>query len=132
MATLTNVTIISYQDDTVTIFHDGEPTGEDFDTTSGVTLQFIKQSTTTDMDVTTGELSTYGGYLEFEKELVDIDFSKIWEYYNGDWYRNLIVIGEDDIRDGLYASDNRLKLGMAQKSISIKTDTNKFYIKKET
>ena len=132
MSTLRGVTSVTYQSDNVTIKHDGDPNGEDFSTSSGLTLKFIKQTSSTDMEVTTGELSTYGASFELDKNLIDIEFASVWEYYNGDWYRNLLVVGENDIRDGLYASDNRFKIGMAQKKISIKTDTNKFYIKKET
>ena len=131
MATHQDVSSISYNGTTnkVEISHGATPIQTDYSVSSGQTFQMTRNGSVWDIDVTTGELSTEIILMKFLESHVNIDFGE--DLSGGTWYYSIIVIGEDDIRDGLHSEDNQLMVGMESSAISLKVSSGIITIKKD-
>ena len=131
MATLQNVSSIIYNSSTnnLEVTYGATPVQQNYSVSSGQKLQMSRSGSEWDLEINSGEISTDNILMKFPTTHVSIDFGE--EQSGGVWYYSIIVIGEDDIRDGLYSADNQFMVGMKSDPISVKVDSGLITIKKD-
>lgn len=129
MLTLKNVKNISFDEGNLSIevTYDGGLL-KTYNISSAKSLQMVRTGSQWDLNISEEALEKETVILKFPKSLINLDFGA--DVNGGNYYYSLIIIGEEEIRDGLYNESNQFLIGMKSSPINLQLDQGTFIIKR--